>query len=706
MTSLVDEEILLRCGDGRDDGPAVTAALCPDGGTILISDHRAKSLKGLVCMACGTQLIAVKGAERAWHFRHRSDRDCRHGGETALHLLAKAVLEQRPEILLPAIMVQTRDMSEEIKPAQWVKLAGVRLERREDGFVPDVQAEIDETPLFIEVRVTHAVDIEKGHRIAARGVSTVEIDLSGLPRRSSLDLISEAIRHKAPRSWVFSRLGALRTAQQREQEDRQDAQKAEKLRREIEDVASRVVKAPGVRRATRTEEANLRRARRLGFEPLLTAAIGGDGAFTVSAEVWRATLIELLILQPCREVSGSGAFTDDQTDGTWMPHHWKTPSWSGYPPGPVTLSEAVALASRHRLLVQPGARLRREVADGIRQTIPTFRSGSEAIYEFLRCAVELGMMKELRGWGAGIKFGASSAALKKVWREHRCLDALASIETAAREELGRDIKAAWIDNHRPSEIEAVEFDELLGDLKRIAAAFVEPYPRPGDLRGLPLGEALARADRQRKAFLDAQRAGRTDALTAAARNTLQDGADEWLHSPLPMLAGKPPFDLASESDDGLRRATHALATTADARLRLKATVARAAAALGEEALDVWLTTPRSADGSETVHGFVARNPDKIAAVEREIDTLIEQQVHAQRQEAKRQAVVGSRMEELEKLAVRLLAHDPVSTSLLLRNAHPMLGGRRPMEACETQQGFEAAKAMIRQAAELSRKRRG
>ena len=49
------------------------------------------------------------------------------------------------------------------------------------------------------------------------------------------------------------------------------------------------------------------------------------------------------------------------------------------------------------LLIRPGARLRREMAEGLRVENPSFRSGYEAILEFLRIAVKLGMMREMRG---------------------------------------------------------------------------------------------------------------------------------------------------------------------------------------------------------------------------------------------------------------------------------------------------------------------
>ena len=702
MTDLAGEEILLLCVDNRDDGPALTAALGPDGEIILISDHRAKSLKGLVCMACGTDLIAVKGPERAWHFRHRSDRDCRHGGETALHMLAKALLEQRPEILLPAIMVETRDLSEEIRPSQWVMLSNVQLEQREDGFVPDVQADIETTPIFIEVRVTHAVDNLKAQRIAARGVSTVEIDLSGLPRRASLSMISEALRHKAPRTWIFSKLGAMRAAQQREKEKRHDAEKAEKLRAEIEHVASRIAMSPATRAASRKEEANARRAKRLGFEPLLATAMAGDNAFTVAPVVWKATLIELLILEPCRGVSPSGVFGDDQCDGSWSPSHWKTPSWSGYPPAPVTLHEAVGIAERHQILVKPGARVGREIANGIRLNTPGFRSGIEAVHEFLKCAVELGMMTELRGWGPKVKFAASTTALKKVWREQRCLETLVAIEAASRTNFGREAKAAWMEKWRPSEMAATDFEGLLDDLEGIAAAFEEPYRPPRDLRGLPLGDAMERLERHRDTWIKSLRTARRDSVIEAAHNKLGEEADEWLHRTLPMLAGKSPVDLASESEDGLRRANQALATTAEAQQRLKAAIDRGIVALGDEAMETWLMAARNDDGLETVEGFVRRYPDKITAVEREIDGMIAGAQQKQQAEDKRRALVSSRMNELEKLAQRVMAHDPIAADLLLRNAHPDLGGRRPVEACETKQGYEAAAAMIRRAGEKKR----
>lgn len=150
--------------------------------------HVAEVSSGLACdcecPACGKRLMAKKGSVRQQHFAHMSGTECNGAMETALHLLAKEILERRLEIVLPAAQVQfqTAHPPKLIAPERKYQLDSVVTEMHVGQIVPDVIAYIKGRQLFIEIRVTHPVDDQKRDRIRALGAYAMEIDLSTTPR--------------------------------------------------------------------------------------------------------------------------------------------------------------------------------------------------------------------------------------------------------------------------------------------------------------------------------------------------------------------------------------------------------------------------------------------------------------------------------------------------------------------------------------------
>ena len=126
-----------------------------------------------------------------------------------MHLAAKQILARRRELVLPAMHLGDGAADAPRGPAlaagRRVTLDTVRLECQMGDVVPDVIAWVAGRDLYIEVRVTHAVDEAKRAKVAGRGVSTVEIDLSDLAR----DTTAAAIEHRVVdategKSWVFN----------------------------------------------------------------------------------------------------------------------------------------------------------------------------------------------------------------------------------------------------------------------------------------------------------------------------------------------------------------------------------------------------------------------------------------------------------------------------------------------------------------------
>ena len=186
----------LRLPYGMLDGALTHVSLVPSGLAC-----------GCRCPACDAPLVAKRGALKMHHFAHAADSDCVSSVETALHLAAKEILEQRKQLVLPAVEAKLYSArhSSILAPEQAYALDRVHLERRVGSIVPDVIAYIRGRALAIEIRVTHAVDTTKAAHFQAIGLSSVEIDLSRAPRTFTLEELEPLVvgpgKHK---SWVFN----------------------------------------------------------------------------------------------------------------------------------------------------------------------------------------------------------------------------------------------------------------------------------------------------------------------------------------------------------------------------------------------------------------------------------------------------------------------------------------------------------------------
>lgn len=174
--------------------------------------NEAVSENSYYCPACHEKLtLRTKGDKRRPHFAHKAKSNCSHGYETALHLMAKTIVEDAESFYLPELSFLRSDIRREIVvEGQYVKFAHVELEKDLDDIVPDVIGYVaikgKEVPIAIEILVTHAVDQEKLERIKAKRLRTIEIDLSeykenDLPRDKLEDIILNKSREK---KWIYN----------------------------------------------------------------------------------------------------------------------------------------------------------------------------------------------------------------------------------------------------------------------------------------------------------------------------------------------------------------------------------------------------------------------------------------------------------------------------------------------------------------------
>lgn len=188
-----------------------SAILLPYGMRAGVLTHVSNVSSGLACgchcPACNEPLVAKKGQSKQHHFAHAADADCITAVETALHLAAKAILEARGELMLPAVEVKFSGTHGTVvlAPEQNYAIEKVELELPIGNVVPDVIAWISGRRIAIEIRVTHAVDSIKIERFRDLGLSAVEIDLSRRARDLSMPALEPLVVGAGPhKRWVYN----------------------------------------------------------------------------------------------------------------------------------------------------------------------------------------------------------------------------------------------------------------------------------------------------------------------------------------------------------------------------------------------------------------------------------------------------------------------------------------------------------------------
>lgn len=219
------------------------------------------------CPGCGLPLVARLGKKKQWHFAHQGEAcDIAAAQQTALHMLAKEIIEDSKKLLFPGVFIEKNDYTDDIedyrvqtripqtieyRKAAIVKCDSVSLEKRISNIVPDIMVTAKGRGCLIEVAVTHFVDEEKEQKIKEIGLPLFEIDLSDLYKSefSRKELAEAVLYNPSNRTWIFNPLydDAKRWAKEQfskyihsaeeeiERQDEKEAIKAEKKqqRREI-----------------------------------------------------------------------------------------------------------------------------------------------------------------------------------------------------------------------------------------------------------------------------------------------------------------------------------------------------------------------------------------------------------------------------------------------------------------------------------------
>lgn len=156
----------------------MTFALAADGRKVHIDEVANGLACECVCLKCGGKLVGRHGDVRQHHFSHYLATDGVGCTETALHLAAKAIIQQEKRLILPQQLAGIG-----IQLGAEVCFDSVTLEHRlgrgEEGteIVADAYGHgaID---MVIEIAVHHPVDQDKAEKIRRLGPPAVEIVLT------------------------------------------------------------------------------------------------------------------------------------------------------------------------------------------------------------------------------------------------------------------------------------------------------------------------------------------------------------------------------------------------------------------------------------------------------------------------------------------------------------------------------------------------
>lgn len=493
-----------------------------------------------VCPSCRRQMVArTKDDIRVAHFAHygTGTETCTTAGETALHMFAKKLANERLEIFIPELVEEVDFERETVVSARRLRFDEAVLEQRTGRIVPDVILTAQGRRLIVEFRVTHECGPEKIARIRELDIGAIEIDLSDY-RGAKLRKLADAILFSAPRKWLHNPNSKAARAR---------AGARAHLRRSA--VANEVAALSELyRHPSLSSEcgngAYETVARRDGLGNLINIDINGAGCFVVSSAEWQAATL-LLVLKDKVGIQPSEIF-DRLKKLEWVAT-WAT-----------NISD--------------------EVESGLRGSVPNYLPPEEAIATYLDEMEVQGFV--VKRWDGSLQPSRDLADLvqaaqnrrdrpiKRFEEARKVVDGL--LKPLPEEETSGFDFDKWADAPVGPEgislIDAVKSEEQdwRPFMARLRTLWSDIRHRPettSDLMGLPLEAELGRSrerkiqqqvsrdEEQRKAnALKAE--ARIRDLQSAAWHSLGEKADAWLMTSLPELGDRTPSQ-AVEHDEAL-----------------------------------------------------------------------------------------------------------------------------------------------------------
>lgn len=189
-----------------------------------------------ICPHCKSNLVARfpnSDPNFTSHFAHYNLQNCTMAFETAIHMKAKEIIEEEKQLVLPELIVEYKNIHGTVVEESLFYFDEIKNEVRLGDIQSDLIAIKSNRQLFIEIYVTHKVDLDKKKKLEKIGVSTVQIDLSNLYGRKELWTDTQFLRHVLiekveNKKWIYNA--------RVEEQLRQMKAKYEKIQRELEKI--------------------------------------------------------------------------------------------------------------------------------------------------------------------------------------------------------------------------------------------------------------------------------------------------------------------------------------------------------------------------------------------------------------------------------------------------------------------------------------
>lgn len=253
-----------------------------------------------VCPVCHEPLQARIGMKRIKHFAH--SRNCPNAAETALHMMAKDIVLNNRQILLPHVEFAY----EIIKPSKYFKYNHAKSEYFIKGIKPDLMISDGKNTLFIEIVVTHDVDDEKYEKIKYMNLSVLKIDLEEYYYTSILNgtyehLENHIIHQQTNKEWINNKL--LNKAI--EDYENEDIREEEQAKRKVSDLMLKLYHMPNLlypmdgRIAENKYWKHTNQYLHLDIDDIyeyLNYPIPGEIIFDCDRRIWQTTLFSLFVI--------------------------------------------------------------------------------------------------------------------------------------------------------------------------------------------------------------------------------------------------------------------------------------------------------------------------------------------------------------------------------------------------------------------------
>ena len=181
-------------------GAFLTYALNKDGDLVHVDSVEKGAKCACFCPHCNAPLYAKNaGQYREHHFAHAQGHECEGAYESSLHLLAKDVLQEVGQVMLPPSINGAF-------PSGLVRIHNIEVEKWDErfGFRPDVEGIMDNGErLLIEFYVSHKVDKKKRQSIVDNHLKCIEINVNyqSLDRDELKEFLTTS---SEDREWIVS----------------------------------------------------------------------------------------------------------------------------------------------------------------------------------------------------------------------------------------------------------------------------------------------------------------------------------------------------------------------------------------------------------------------------------------------------------------------------------------------------------------------